>query len=1415
MVKRKQRKAALFLVICMVLSMFNGIPVHAEEPDETETGSDLQFAWWESDWHEVQSEDEEEGKWVKYYYPTDSVDGWFNEESGIVEYGSDPRGLNLYITADGDPVEEITISYYGEEAGIDSVRNNTAEPEWTNDLTCIVDGECIVDEEDDGTQLGYFENIPFGEAEGLYTISTEDYVSYWWIGLPRVGFYYDTDRSIESYATDFSYTRGTEDNEVYVIAVEEEDKYNYWINADNADYINLEYVNSSNETEEPAIENQIESSKTPVKVTINENAKGDFNIWVSEDHDWNDETEEGINDAWLQCHERSVGLVAAYAHPEHRGYDEDKECDVYEYVNDSGFWKYENPWISKDQMLYLGYREDEEEAPAPITDINDISIKLNGKDNIDIEYTGEEGYFTVDVSRIGEYTITYDKGENTSTVTLETCFPGIGFYTGTEVKDGEYHLQNVSYERGKGDKVFYIVPDLLTDDQGNNGRSISYTVSLGNEDYVTYVTLEKQNGGNWVPVAVEDEITDVPVRVTVSDTAKNDFRLYVAGDVTNFYYEDGELQKEDDPWPTDNNIWINEAMTGLVTSWDWEYNDEDVPELKKKVWYDKEIWVDLSGFECYFGYRESEEGEATPVTLTRSNITYEDGTENISNLVWIEGIEGVPGFYRFSFNKTGTYTVTYQGSSIVIHVEWSPIGFYSVQEAEPENMIDWYTLWKSSGDIAANKVYFYTGDRELLDKDKHGKVVWEEDENEYAFGLTMFKEDEGAVWQAYDLKGNLQDGYTNQKFLEVTSLDNGWYELQFKTNDMVINGDGGDTWEADAFTLCVITADDEVQKNVDGVAEGDVRGHWLSGGIRESGFFAAQIDGQEEFYEGYEPISFGPSIFPRSKTIHIGRYDVGEDGYMHIIDYKPEDLGKMTVQRREMDTKSPEEWEPEDWMLAKEGEAYEYKFNTTSGGIDFAFYYQGYYEISFEEIEETVLLHAWMEGIEIFDTPVRPADNDRVENLLTYTRVNEGDTKTVYALMYVDDNNPYGCIVDSMDFVTYDVNGKEVKGYVEKGKPITGNKVSGGKDVEGIIGYELNITNQAKGKFTLVVTAGRPVGDTQTADVIVEINNIKNLKIATPPTKTAYTVGEKFDPAGMVVKAFYEDDDEAVITGYTVSPAGALTAADKKVTITYLGKSVEQPITVTAAADPGVTGPETPAVPDKGTPIEDDKNSDGSYTVSSSDSANPTVEYKAPKNKNAKEVKIPDTIEKDGITYKVTSIAPNAFKNNKKVTKVTIGNNITTIGKNAFSGCKNLKTLTIGKNVTTIGESAFKGCAALTKVKIPAKTTTIGKNAFSGCKKLKTVTVGKNVTSIGANAFKGCTALTKITLPAKTTKIGKNAFSGCKNLKTITIKSTKIKSFTKGAFSGLGKNTVIKVPKSKKAAYAALLKKAGFKGTVK
>jgi uncharacterized repeat protein (TIGR02543 family) len=161
------------------------------------------------------------------------------------------------------------------------------------------------------------------------------------------------------------------------------------------------------------------------------------------------------------------------------------------------------------------------------------------------------------------------------------------------------------------------------------------------------------------------------------------------------------------------------------------------------------------------------------------------------------------------------------------------------------------------------------------------------------------------------------------------------------------------------------------------------------------------------------------------------------------------------------------------------------------------------------------------------------------------------------------------------------------------------------------------------------------------------------------------------------------------------------------------------------------TAPDTPApvlatVAGKGDQIDAYASK---FVVTSDDGANPTVAYVAPVDTSSKKVKIPDTISDNGVTYKVTKIEKGAFKNNKVVTEITIGNNITEIGDNAFAGAKKLSKITIGGSITKIGANAFNGCSKLKTIIIKSKKLNkknIHKKAFKGLKKGTTIKVHKS-----------------------------------------------------------------------------------------
>lgn len=178
------------------------------------------------------------------------------------------------------------------------------------------------------------------------------------------------------------------------------------------------------------------------------------------------------------------------------------------------------------------------------------------------------------------------------------------------------------------------------------------------------------------------------------------------------------------------------------------------------------------------------------------------------------------------------------------------------------------------------------------------------------------------------------------------------------------------------------------------------------------------------------------------------------------------------------------------------------------------------------------------------------------------------------------------------------------------------------------------------------------------------------------------------------------------------------------------------------------------------------------YEVISVNGSEICVEYTESTDAKASVVRIPNTVTaKDGTVCKVTSIGKNAFKKNKKIKKVIVGNQVKSIDANAFYGCRNLTS----------------------------------------------VNLGKSLTSIGTNAFSGCTKLKSLTIPAKVKKIGSNAFYGCKDLKTLNIKTAKLtsKGLGRKAFKGISSRAVVQVPRGKVKAYQKLFRQKGLSRKVK
>ena len=169
------------------------------------------------------------------------------------------------------------------------------------------------------------------------------------------------------------------------------------------------------------------------------------------------------------------------------------------------------------------------------------------------------------------------------------------------------------------------------------------------------------------------------------------------------------------------------------------------------------------------------------------------------------------------------------------------------------------------------------------------------------------------------------------------------------------------------------------------------------------------------------------------------------------------------------------------------------------------------------------------------------------------------------------------------------------------------------------------------------------------------------------------------------------------------------------------------------------------------------------------------------------DLEIPETVEKNGVTFTVTSIPANAFSNCKNITSVIIPNTVLSIGKGAFSGCSYLIMMHIpfvgnerrsssNQNPYPLGyifgttgyaqseETKQKGVGyyipTSLKTVIVTDSEYIPDRAFENCNMLQAILIANTVTTVGSSAFNGCSGLKYISIPSSVTSISNDAFNG-------------------------------------------------------
>ncbi|MDE6793095.1 MAG: C10 family peptidase [Muribaculaceae bacterium] len=97
-----------------------------------------------------------------------------------------------------------------------------------------------------------------------------------------------------------------------------------------------------------------------------------------------------------------------------------------------------------------------------------------------------------------------------------------------------------------------------------------------------------------------------------------------------------------------------------------------------------------------------------------------------------------------------------------------------------------------------------------------------------------------------------------------------------------------------------------------------------------------------------------------------------------------------------------------------------------------------------------------------------------------------------------------------------------------------------------------------------------------------------------------------------------------------------------------------------------------------------------------------------------KDIIIPESLNIDGATVKVTGIGKEAFYQNNNLETIVLPNSLETIGNYAFYGCQNLKKVILGDNLRSIGGGAFGWCQNLKECNLGENLEVIGYSSFKG-----------------------------------------------------------------------------------------------------
>lgn len=142
--------------------------------------------------------------------------------------------------------------------------------------------------------------------------------------------------------------------------------------------------------------------------------------------------------------------------------------------------------------------------------------------------------------------------------------------------------------------------------------------------------------------------------------------------------------------------------------------------------------------------------------------------------------------------------------------------------------------------------------------------------------------------------------------------------------------------------------------------------------------------------------------------------------------------------------------------------------------------------------------------------------------------------------------------------------------------------------------------------------------------------------------------------------------------------------------------------------------------------------------------------------------------------FTVVKIQSDCFRDQERLTVISLPETITDLGQFAFFNCARLHSMHYPNKMTTVPQSCFYGCLNLESITLPLSIVSIGDFSFFRCELLRYFSLPNSIQSIGAYAFSFCRCISNtLVVPHFINSIEPHSFSNCILIETVRLGNIK------------------------------------------